>query len=288
MQDVADRAVPGAREPLYRVEIHDADAKDVHDTKKNPVLFTFKWSRDNGSIVFPIVEITAPESPAAAGDKEIVVTVQLGHLGRDARFGLVANDIVEFVHDALTRQILDDEPVPASGRAPGRSGLLGRVLAPIDRDTMTVRVGVFATDAEIAEIAEGTLHPYLRRWDQKETRERPLWAGAIPVREHDLDTWLPLEDGVEVKFERPAKETKVKALEQRAGDYWMIPARTVTGDVLWPTVETGSATVAALVPPHGPHHHYAPLALFAWSGNAIGEIGTTRRIFLPAAVPEGA
>jgi len=38
----------------------------------------------------------------------------------------------------------------------------------------------------------------------------------------------------------------------RTGDYWLIPARTATGNVEWPD---GKA-----LPPKGVDHHYAPLA----------------------------
>lgn len=133
----------------------------------------------------------------------------LGHLGREARFGLVAGDVVEFVHDALTRGMLDPagerspgdaDEIVAGGPDPGRSGLLGRVLA-LDPDAMTVRVAVYAAD--LAEVAEGTLHPYLRRWDQRDEAERGLHLGAVPVRQSELGAWLALERGVEIRFEAP-------------------------------------------------------------------------------------
>ena len=283
----------GRENQLYRVEIHDAmpvgssGAREGKEATGDP-LFTFKWSRDNGSIVFPIVTVAGPDEgaaqTAAAGDGEIAVTVTLGHLGRDQRFGLQAGDIVEFVHDALTRGMLDPpglETIDEGGRDPGRAGLLGRVLAPIDRDAMTVRVAVFARD--IAEITEATLHPYLRRWDQRGTPRSKLWRGAIAVRTTDLGNWLPLENGVEVKFENATSE-------QRAGDYWSIPARVATGDVLWPQVQPANQQIGPaddvpeLLPPHGPQHYYAPLAyVFLGANNNIFGV---RRRFAALAVPE--
>lgn len=280
----------GRENQLYRVQIHDALPANPPGTN-DPVLFTFKWSRDNGSIVFPIVGVAGPE-PGAAGDEELAVTVTLGHLGREARFGLVAGDVVEFVHDALGRGLLDPDGQRPPGDAdelvagdpdPGRSGLLGRVLAPIDVDAMTVRVAVYAPD--LAEIAEGTLHPYLRRWDQRDEAARALHLGAVPVRRSELGAWLALEHGIEVRFEPPPARPLPtdRPLEQRAGDHWQIPARVATGDVLWPRDPSidPSAHPAALVAPHGPHHHHAPLAFVTVPGGAVTDV---RRRFKPLAV----
>jgi hypothetical protein len=273
----------GRENQLYRVQIHDAWPKDANtgDGGRDPALFTFKWSRDNGSVVFPIVRVAGAESPAAAGDQEIEVTVTVGNLGRDDRFGLVAGDIVEFVHDALTRETLDHSPLVAEGRDPGRAGLLGRVLAPIDRDDLAVRVAVYAHD--IAEITEGTLHPYLRRWDHRPSAKRGLVRGAIPVRQSELGQWLALENGVEVQFEGPPEQPMQP--EQRAGDYWQIPARVATGDVIWPTEESGAAPERKPVhlTRHGPTHHFAPLAIVHWNGSTVTSVFGVRRKFDPIA-----
>jgi hypothetical protein len=282
----------GRENQLYRVEIHDATSvaspAGASKDAASDAVFTFKWSRDNGSVVFPIVRVAAPDETATAtalaGDGEIAVTVTLGHLGREERFGLAAGDIVEFVHDGLTRGMLDPPglpPIDEGGRDPGRPGLLGRVMAPIDRDAQTVRVAVFSND--ITESAEGTLHPYLRRWDQRGTARHKLWRGAVPVRTSELGTWLALEDGIEVKFDAATTS------EQRSGDYWQIPARTATGDVLWPQepqAQPGNTVedVPAFVRPHGPQHHYAPLAYVFVAANS--SVFGVRRQFAPVAIPE--
>jgi hypothetical protein len=85
-------------------------------------------------------------------------------------------------------------------------------------------------------VVDASRHPRLRRWDS---------ASEMPV----VDTghqhgFIPLEDGVEVKFSMVRSET---------GDYWQIPARTATADVEWP--------FAAPQPVRGvPATHYARLA----------------------------
>jgi hypothetical protein len=274
----------GRENQLYRVEIHASNVGRAGNAP--PVLFTYKWSRDNGSTVFPIVSIAGPtESSATPSSATTPVTVQLGHLGRDARYGLEAGHIVEFVHDRLTRGELEHVPVTASTGAVGRSGLLGRVSA-IDPDAMSVQIEVFSND--LAEIMDQPLHPYLRRWDQAATSTRALTAGAVPVRETDLDTWIELEDGVEVRFE---SQPNVPDLYQRCGAYWLIPARTVLGDVLWPT-DPGAANqppVPRLLAPAGPRHHLAPLAWVEYAGPSNTPFPTvirTRRRFTELAVPE--
>jgi hypothetical protein len=61
--------------------------------------------------------------------------------------------------------------------------------------------------------------------------------------------WIDLEDGVQVWFDQRGS--------YRTGDYWLIPARTVTADVEWPRDASGQPLLA---PPAGVDVHYAPLA----------------------------
>jgi predicted flap endonuclease-1-like 5' DNA nuclease len=68
--------------------------------------------------------------------------------------------------------------------------------------------------------------------------------------------WIDLEDGVQVYFEPDGS--------YRTGDYWLVPARTATGNVLWPTNEENAPEA---LPPHGIEHHYAPLARLSLDGS---------------------
>jgi hypothetical protein len=77
----------GAENQLYRVEIHGKGGEGVA---------TFKWSRDNGSVIFPIIGIS--------GDQ-----ITLEHLGRDDRLSLEPDDVVEVVAD---NTVLRGEPGP--------------------------------------------------------------------------------------------------------------------------------------------------------------------------------
>lgn len=102
-------------------------------------------------------------------------------------------------------------------------------------------------------------HPLLRRWDQE--------SDAVPVSEGDPTQdkdWINLENGVQILFDKP---TGGQASEYRIGDYWLIPARTATGDVEWPG-PVGSPTAS---PPHGVVHHYAPLAIISVGDGKISQ-----------------
>jgi hypothetical protein len=66
----------------------------------------------------------------------------------------------------------------------------------------------------------------------------------------------------------------------RAGDYWLIPARTATGDVVWPRDANG----AVARPPAGVEHHYAPLAI-AWVDDADGPQAASCRCEIKQSCP---
>jgi hypothetical protein len=94
-----------------------------------------------------------------------------------------------------------------------------------------------------------------------------LQDGAVPVvASAGQERWLDLEDGVQIQFEAGG--------EYRSGDYWLIPARVETGDILWPPPGQGDAALA-----HGVQHYYAPLAVIDG-----GPIKSCRRKITPITV----
>ncbi len=219
----------GPENQLYRVEIHVGRPAGVDPAAKA----TFKWSRENGAVVFPILKVNPPGNG--------VTTVQLGSLGRDDRFGLQPGDFVE---------IQDDSTVLANSVAP----LLQ--VGSVDRTNMMVTL----TGPAPAAGKDTSLHPLLRRWDQKAgdkaTGGLVIDAGAAQIVG---DVWLDLEDGVQVLFPGAG------LVSYRSGDYWLIPARVTTGDVIWPAETENTAGVITLHPvakrPDGVEHHYAALAV---------------------------
>jgi Family of unknown function (DUF6519) len=209
-----DARYRGAENQLYRVEIHTGGA--IGDAAPP----TFKWSRDNGSNVYPIVMI-----------KEKMVFLE--HLGRDARSGLQAGDWVEVVDDEYTSL---GKPKPLIQ------------VESVDSAGMTITLKTPAANVSQSR------HPFLRRWDQ---RAGDTNTGGLEINDDASNVnrdnaaliraeWLDLEDGIQVFFE--AGRTFV------AGDYWLIPARTATGNIEWPSGEK------VLLQPRGVNHHYAPLA----------------------------
>jgi hypothetical protein len=264
----------GPENQLYRVEIHTGSL----DAFGKPAVPTFKWSRENGAVVYAI---------AAGGGTN---TLTLESLGRDDRFGLVEGDWVEVVDDDY---VLQNRALP--------------LLQVQSIDRARLRVVLSGTpDAAVGK--DSSKHPLLRRWDQKAgdpalggltlnpadnaalifpaqpAQPVGLQRGRVLTNEFGLkqnvamaapnnSQWLELEDGVQVQFLLPP-DSDPPAAQFRTGDYWLIPARVATGDVEWPreTVPnaTGPATVAQVpLPPDGITHHYAPLARISVAGSTV-------------------
>ncbi len=129
----------GAENQLYRVEIHQGS----FDINSSPQQATFKWSRDNGSVVFPIRCLSG------------AVAVIEG-LGRDGRAGLQPGDWVEVMDD---RYALRGEPGP----------LL--TVQAVDPLTMTVTL---SAAPGVTYDEQSPTHPLLRRWDSR---------GAVKIEE---------------------------------------------------------------------------------------------------------
>lgn len=237
----------GADNRLYRVEIHrPGNATAETATDNGP---TFKWSRENGSVIFPL-------RPKITIDKE-VITAQLASLGRDARSSLQQGDYVEILDDTL---VLRNERGPICQ------------VKEIDLQARTVVLSK-PTDPSIdlSGFAKMEKHSILRRWDHRPNQSPPT-PTVLNKEDNALNlnvgNWLTLEDGIQIQF---------GAGEYRSGDYWLIPARVATGQVEWP-LNTDKEPVP--LPPHGVRHYYAPLAVI--TVGTVQEItveGDCRRTF---------
>ncbi|MDD5735795.1 MAG: DUF6519 domain-containing protein [Methanothrix soehngenii] len=220
----------GLENQLYRVEIHQSTESGKP---------TFKWSRDNGSSVFPVIEGKI-RFPSDENDKKMYV--ELAHLGLDESKALKKGDWVEFVHESYVLQ--------------NRAESLLQV-ENIDLQTMEVTL---VTKGKLPD-ASGARLPILRRWDQCESKNPKIGPnGDIPIKkigsEGDFPIepdWIDLEDGIQIKFEEEQNSDN-PGYYYRTGDYWLIPARVATKDIEW-IDELGG------VSPHGIEHHYAPLAI---------------------------
>ena len=243
-----DAQFSGPENQLYRVEVHTGGTQETA---------TFKWSRENGSVAFPIKSV--------AGN-----TVLLENLGRDSHLSLEPGDWVEIVDDDYLLQV---------------ATLQGRInpLLQVDIvDKMNLQVTLKSTlsGAPPPNVGQDQKkHPLLRRWDQKSGtgraggRPQLQEDGTIQIKEGD-SVWLVLEDGIQVQFQPSGKTTDNPPKDNppmtyRTGDYWLIPARTIIGDVLWPQENDPSGMPYLLghpraLPPHGVEHHYALLAVVSF------------------------
>jgi hypothetical protein len=219
---------------LYRAEVHKSGAIGAA---------TFKWSRDNGSVVTSIESISG---------KNVVVH----DLGPDDVLGFASGQWVEISDD---RNELDGQP--------GQLLQIDTVNASLRRVTLT------AAPTPLASGADGvdeTRHPKLRRWDQggdSATADGVAMTGA----------WLPLEDGVQVQF---------SGGPFRTGDYWLIPARTATGEIEWPPFAVPNIAPEPQLP-RGIAHRFCRLALLTLSadGKQWSVAEDCRSLFPPITEP---
>jgi hypothetical protein len=148
--------------------------------------------------------------------------VTVADLGKDDILSFSAGDWVEIVDEAST---LNREPYP-----------LLQIDKPPDPATREITL-----NGSLAAF-QGRSGLKLRRWDQS-----GLTASADGVAM--TADWMPLEDGINVQFSDGA---------YHAGDYWLIPARTATGEIEWPPYEVPNPNPTPQPPL--PRHHYCCLA----------------------------
>lgn len=207
-----DARFSGAENQLYRVEIHRGGAAGPPESGA-----TFKWSRGNGAVTFPIRRSAGAE-------------VTLAHLGRDEWTTLTEGDWVELIDDTVVALSL--------------GGVLAQVTS-IDRDDLRVELSLPDGSAltSYSEQDAAAAHAFLRRWDHRGDAKA---GGALAIVEGPE---IELEDGIKIQFEPHG--------DYWSPGYWLIPARTATGDVEWP----GGPDAPIFRRPDGPFHFRAPLAM---------------------------
>jgi Family of unknown function (DUF6519) len=213
-----DSRYRGRENQLYRVEIHQGGTVVAGDQP------TFKWSRENGSVLFAVrkgEEINV--TPTKNGTVMLGIPVQT--LGYDRRTGLCMGDWVEVTSPEFE---LD-------GLAPS----LGQVKQ-IDRTRRTVEVEMVKDTTDFSRCT------VLRRWDQTEHLDA---KGTVAIIEASgaNSPWMPLERGVQIQFQPGSV--------YRTGDHWRIEARVASGDVLWPQDVKGAVFTA----PDGVARHRAAI-----------------------------
>ena len=230
-----DARYRGLENQLYRVEIHRSG---VANTAR------WKWSRDNGSIVFPMAE------PIKTDGNETTITLE--HLGRDRQRGLGVNDYVEVVDDDYVRKFV--------------SGKLLRVKELREDQRQVILEGT--PDVDVGKSLDK--HPLLRRWDHGASPPLELADdGAIPVQENTI---FELKDGIQIQFgSQPLNGAGPNdPTWYGVGAYWLIPARVASANIEWKsrTDNTGQ-TVREWLSPKGIRHYYAPLAHINVAGTGV-------------------
>jgi hypothetical protein len=238
----------GMENQFYRVEIHQAGTPAASSaalpfTYPLPAgVATFKWSRDNASVMTGVTNISAGSNSAGAATSKLTVL----SLGRDQTLGFAPGNWIEILDDTLE----------FSG---GPRELC--LIDSVDLSSHTITLTAPLTTTFPADPT--TTHTRIIRWDQAGkvfesdgTKLTNLWidvgannsTGDIPVP--PPGTMLVLENGVTVFFdENPAGGSFL------LGDFWTFAARTADGKV-----ET-----LAKAPPRGIHHHYAALSIVDFS-----------------------
>ncbi len=166
--------------------------------------------------------------------------ITVSSAGRDAVLGFTSGDWVELLDSE--RELL------------ALPGTLVRLLSVSD-NVLTLDT---ATATGSIDLANFQSQPKVRRWES---------AGALQPGNSD---WLDLEDGVQIQLSTGS---------YRSGDYWLIPARTNTGEVEWP-LDPVSGNPAARAPA-GIQHHYCRLAVMTFDGGSWTRIDDCRPLFAP-------
>lgn len=201
---------------------------------------TFKWSRENSSIAVRVLD---------QNEKSLTVD----STGRDMVMGFNKGQWVELTDD--TNELI---------------GIPGELVQIVKVEGQVLKI-----NDEVKKKLDPNRHPKLRRWDYQvnDPKNGNLQLNtadnALLIKEGIAnENWLPLEDGIQIQFQPGAT--------YRTGDYWLIPARAATGDIIWQADPTNKNQPAAL-PPHGVEHHYAPLAVILSADDSKDGIGNCRK-----------
>ena len=190
---------------------------------------------------------------AARVSKIVGNTITLSSGGREAQTSFPVNQWIELTHEERTLQ--------------GRPGILVQ-LASVQGDDLGAVGSTWPNEFRNIDWTKpwpgdsATPHGIIaRRWDSKEINV----AQADPI----------LLDNIQVQFETGTD------VVYKSGDFWLIPARQLTGTIEWPRDADGKPLWQ---PPQGIFHRYCGLALLELdAGGQWTVIEDLRAIFQPLA-----
>lgn len=166
-------------------------------------------------------------------------TLLVEEVGKDEILGFSASNWVEFVDEESN---LKGAPYP----------LVQIQSVDVSRREITL--------ASAPPVSTG--HLKLRRWDQK-------GASATAAGVAITSGWIDLEGGIQIEFSSGT---------YKAGDYWLVPARTATGDVEWPPYKIPNTNPIPQAPA-GVQHHYCKLAIVYIENGSIIQVEDCRPLF---------
>jgi Family of unknown function (DUF6519)/Right handed beta helix region len=146
----------GVENQLYRVEVHVGGPAGAA---------TFKWSRENGSVV---TGIRANPQSGTLGQ-----TFNVQSIGADQTLGFADNQWVELTDDSYERS--------------GKVGILALIQ---HADPAKQQITLTKAPAGPIDLAR---NPKVRRWDQTD----PTQTSGVPTA---ASAWIPLENGIQVRF----------------------------------------------------------------------------------------
>ena len=205
---------------------------------------TFKWSKDNGSVAYPIDSF--PDDQPTKGQ---ITKVTMRSLGRDKTLSLRSSDCVEVLGDATEFRC-----------EPGTMAVITENGVDEARRTLILSQDL----SRHKDKAEANLK--IRRWDRSSSSDT-----EDAVRPITLDE-VELEDGIIVQFSISSgiESTDTPSTMFWSGDYWTFPARSADGKLK----ELKDA------PPEGIEHHYCSLARIP--AEMMGDVMDCRRLFPPS------
>ncbi len=162
--------------------------------------------------------------------------VYVDGIGFDANLGFSPGQWVELSDDSF---LFGPDP-------PNQPGNLYQIKG-VTPETLSVTM-----EQTVAPV-DPILHASMRRWDQFGSAAGP---GGISL---PVASPYPLENSISVQFTRGQYEP---------GDYWLIPARTATGEIEWPPCDSDGSNFQ---PPRRIQVFRAPLACIQWD-NTNGQL----------------
>jgi hypothetical protein len=218
---------------------------EIHRGGKNNA--TFKWAYDNASVVHRLERVNG-------------TSVTFSRRPLDLRKSFDVGTCVELLSAHQVRR--------------GEPGMLTTVQQVVDDaddyELILDKAAPFSVGENQTAAGGWAL---LRRWNH------PLDPAADGARTLQEGKKLALADGVVVTFDPPA--AGAPARDYRPGDYWTIPVRVATGDVIWPK-DNGKPR---MLPPQGVEHSYAPLAVLTFGGGGAVQPADARHVIKPIGAP---